>query len=177
MKRITVLAILLIAAALMTGCTLSKDFVITLEKEYTVNYNSTSYSKTEIIDGTSSSDDLDKYEDDLKTVNVTKITYTVTYFNGPATQQITSALLSVAPVNGSSFTTLTTLADVNLMSVAFKEQEVEIDEAGEEVVEDELLGDDHRLQCKFSGTANQAPVNFKIKFKITCKVKYEKKLI
>ncbi|HNY91619.1 MAG TPA: hypothetical protein PKM23_08845 [bacterium] len=177
MKKITVLAVLLMGVALMTGCTLSKDFVVTLEKEYTVNYNSTSYSKTEIVDATSFSDDLDKFEDDLKSVNVTKITYTVTYFNGPATQQITSAVLSVAPAEGGSFTTLTTLANVNLMSVAAKEQEVEIDEAGEEVVEDELLGDDHKLQWKFSGTANQAPVNFKIKFKVTCKVKYEKKLI
>ncbi|HNS73027.1 MAG TPA: hypothetical protein PKI81_06460 [bacterium] len=177
MKKICVLALLLMGMALMTGCTLSKDFIVTLEKEYTVNYNGTSYSKAELINATSFSDDLDKFEDDLKSVNVTKVTYLVTYFNGPASQQINSALLSVAPADGSSFTTLTSFANVNLASVAAKEQEVEVDEAGEEVVEDELLGADHSLQMKFAGTANQAPLNFKIKFKVTCKVKYEKKLI
>jgi len=168
---------MLAAVALMAGCELSRDFVVTVQKEFTVNYNSTAISKIELIDGTTYSDDLEKYAADLKSVDVTRVTYTVTYFNGTNTQEITSAVLSVGPSAGSDFTTLASMSHVNLMSVAAIEKELEYDKAGENVLEDGLLGDGHSFQMKFTGTANQAPLNFKIKFKIVCKVKYEKKLI
>ena len=177
MRRVVVLAIALAAVLAITGCELSKDFMVTLEKEFTVNYNSTAYSKSDIIDGKSFSDDFEKFEDDLKSVEVVKVTYVVTSFTGSASQKIVSADLSVAPAAGTEFTRLAALKEVNLMSVAAKEQDVAIDEAGEEVLQDELLGADHTLQIKFAGTANEAPLNFKIKFKVQCKVKYEKKLI
>ncbi len=177
MKKLLMLVPLLAAVAMITGCELSRDFVVTVQKEFTVNYNSTSIARTELIDGTTYSDDLEKYAADLKSVDVNRVTYTVTYFNGSNTQEITSAVLSVAPSAGSDFTTLASMSRVNLMSVAAIEKELEYDKAGEKVLEDGLLGDDHSFQLKFAGTANQAPLNFKIKFKIECKVKYEKKLI
>ena len=177
MKKDLVIVTILTALVFLSGCELSKDFIFTIQKEFTVSYNSTAIDKVEIINAAESSKNLDKYKDDLKSVQVEKVTYTITYFNGPSSQQINSAALAVAPAMGSAFTQLAAMSNVNLMAVASTEQELDVDEAGEDVLEAALLGDDHTFQMKYSGTANEAPLNFKVKFKVTCKVKYEKKLI
>jgi len=83
----------------------------------------------------------------------------------------------VGPTDGSTPTEIASMADVVLSTVAGKEQTLNTSNAGEEELEDLLLKGDHQARIYFTGTANQAPVKFTIKFTIECKVKYEKKLI
>lgn len=176
MKRMFLLGLLLVALSL-TGCALTKDFTLTLERTFNVNYNGTSYALQNDVDATEASSDFDKYVSDLKSVKIEEVTYLVSNFTGPATQKIVSAKLQVGPTDGSTPTDIATMADVVLSSVAAKEQTLNTSNAGEEELEDLLLKGDHQARIYFTGTANQAPVKFTIKFTIECKVKYEKKLI
>lgn len=162
---------------LFSSCELSKDFMVNLEKEFVVNYAATSYSQAGDVDATKFSGDFDKYREDLKSLDIVKLSYVITSFTGSLTQKITNATLKVGDTDGSSLTDLASLSNVLLSAVAAKEQEIIVNEAGEDVLEDLLLGDDSTARLSFAGTANEAPVKFTIKFKIQCKVKYEKKLL
>ena len=176
MKRMFLLGLLLVAVSL-TGCALTKDFTLTLERTFNVNYNGTSYAVQNDVDATEASSDFDKYLSDLKSVKIEEVTYLVSNFTGSATQKIVSAKLQVGPTDGSTPTDIASMADVVLSSVAGKDQTLNTSNAGEEELEDLLLDGDHQARIYFTGTANQAPVKFTVKFTIECKVKYEKKLI
>ncbi len=175
MKK-TILVMLLTLLWLFTACEFNKDFMVTLQKDFTVHYNGTSYAQTGDVNGNDFSDDFKKYRDDLKSLEIVKLTYIISNFTGSATQKINSATLEVGDPAGSALTNLASLSNVLLAAVAGKEEEIVVDAKGENKLEDLLLGDESKARLVFSGTANEAPVKFTIKFKIQCKVKYEKKL-
>jgi len=176
MKKLGLLAVLL-AALSFASCELTKDFMVTIEKTFDVNYNNTVFTSTGDVDATTASSDFDKWASDLKSVDIVKATYIVTSFTGPAAQTITSATVFAGPVDGTLSTELATMSGVNLASVAAKEQTLTTKQAGEDKLQNLLLKDPHQARIYFSATANQAPVKFTIKFKFECKVTYEKKLL
>jgi len=176
MKKIMLFGLLLVALS-FTSCELTKDFVVTIERTFDVNYAQTTYDKTEKIDGTEASSDFDKYADDLKSVDIVKATYIVTSFTGSLTQKIVSATVKVGPTDGSTATDLASMSNVVLSAVAAKEQTLTTNQSGEDKFQELLLKDPHQALVYFAGSANEAPLKFQIKFKFECKVKYEKKLL
>ncbi len=176
MRKI-ILILLLGSALFFSSCEISKDFTFTLEKTFDVNYNGATYNTSGDVDGTEASSDFDKYSSDLKSVDVIEVKYVITSFTGPADQKIVTATLKVGPTDGSATTDIAAITNLILATAAANEQSMTTIQAGEEQLQNLLLKDEHKARLYFSGTANKAPVVFQIKFKIKCKVKYQKKLL
>ncbi|MBN2541228.1 hypothetical protein JXI42_00020 [bacterium] len=159
---------------MLLSCSVEKDFTFEVEMEFEVDYGSTSYSIVDDIDVTDYSSDFDEYKDDIESVTLEEATYTVTSFTGPLTQVITLAELKVGETSGATPTVLATLENVNISSVSAIETEISTESDGEDKLVELVKDSPHQFRCYFVGTANEAPVDFDILFKVKLKVKYKK---
>jgi hypothetical protein len=172
-----VLLILAVLSTFILSCTLSKDFVLKIDKTFNVNYSGTAYTAVEDVDAAEYSSDFKKYSGDLKSVDVLKGTYEIIAFTGSATQKINAADLKVGSTDGSTAVELASVANVLLSTALNHETSLSLQSAGKNRLETQILNDPHIARLYFSGTANENPVVFSIKFRFEVKVTYEKKII
>jgi hypothetical protein len=180
MKRVGVwffLPLVLATFMAISGCSVSKDFEFDLERDFTVVSANSAYSQTSDVDVTTLSSDFTTYKDDLENVEVVSATYTVTYFNGPATQNITSATLTVADPASPTPQIISTMTNVNLISVAAVTQTIPVESAGSDKLVQLVKNSPYTVRLAFGGAVNETPVNFIIKFKVKLKVTYTKHII
>ncbi len=157
----------------LSGCEVSKDFSFDITKEFVVsNYASTSYTRVDSVDARTSSSDFEKYKSDMESLDIASATYTITYFTGPASQEVTSGTLVVGELGGSATKTLATLSNINLLSSAAKETTLPLDESGKQFFKDQLWGPSSGAKLYLNLTTNEAPVNFTVRFKFHIKATY-----
>ena len=177
MRKIMFVCVAVVAAVII-GCSASKNFTFSIDKVFVVNnYSSTSYTSSDTINATQESSDFNTYKSDLQSVSIQSATYTITSFTGPLTQTITSATVTVKALDGSSSKVLATLSNVNLSSVAAITQPLTLTDDGKQFFENQLTGSTSSVVITFTATANQAPVNFTVKFHFDILTNYSKSLI
>ena len=177
MKKIVVLIAIAVIMTAFIGCSAEKDFTLELEKEFDVEYGATTYSEVSDFDASEASSDFEDYKDNISSVSFEEVSYNVTYFHGTATQAILLADLKVGDVSGSTPKTLASLDNVNLMTAAYSgEMVIPTNDAGENKIVDLMYNSPHKARFYFEGTANEAPLDFKIRFKVKLKVTYKKSL-
>jgi hypothetical protein len=178
MKIKFLIGLLLVLLMMLTsGCTFTKDFMVTIEREFVVNENATAFNKAADVDVRDYSSDFEKYAEDLKELEVVSASYTVTYHSGSNSQKVNSATLKIGATDGSGAVLLSTLNNVNLASSLNVETEFDVENAGENKLQDLALDSPYTFRYYFNGTVNESPLNFKVVFKLRCKVKYEKKIL
>jgi len=170
-------SLLAVLMLLTSNCTFTKDFMVTIEREFAVNETGTAFSKTADLAASDYSSDFEKYAEDLKELEVVSASYTVTYQGGSNSQKVNSATLKIGATDGSGAELLTTLSNVNLASSLNAETEFDVEKAGEDKLADLALTAPYTFRYYFAGTVSESPLNFKVAFKLRCKVKYEKKIL
>jgi len=168
MKKVYLLLSVLILAATSLwyfGCSVSKDFSFGIDKEFVVtNYDSLTYSRSDVVDARKSSSDFEKNKSDLSSLDIRSANYTITYFQGPLSQKILTGTLSVGDVSGSTQRVLATITGVTLSAVAAKSQPLTLTDAGKQYFKDQLLGSSSSARLYFSATTNEVPITFTVKF-------------
>src|SRR6186713_488338 len=102
MKQLLSFLSLWACVALISGCTVNKDFSFDIEKDLPVNQpTGTTFTTSVTVKGSDFSSDFDKYKDDISNVDVESATYTILSAvpKSPA-QEIINATLTVADLNG-----------------------------------------------------------------------------
>jgi hypothetical protein len=167
-------ALILIFLSFMTfySCDLleiTRDY--TYEIELTVNGTQTDFSTTRILDATSDSSEFDQYDHMIESAEITRIEYTVTYFNGTDDQIIRNAALDIADTDGSDRETLCTLEDVSIRALSDSVMELPVSYGGMDRFKAMIDEEYYMALVYFNGETNETPVDFKIKFILTVTVK------
>ncbi len=178
MNKLLIWALSVTTIFSIVGCSVDKDFSFTLEKEFSAtNYQNATYSTSATMDAKQSSSDFDKYRSDLKSLDIESGSYTITYFQGSATQTIESGTISVSDVNGGAQHTIATISNVNLMAVAGQTQPLTLDDAGKQFFKDQLLSSASAATVYLTATTNQTPITFTIKLSFKVKASYSKSIL
>ncbi|MEI8135629.1 MAG: hypothetical protein WCH46_11255 [bacterium] len=175
MKKILALfTVLLCGNFLFAGCTVHKDFSVTLHKAFDVNYAGLSYSRTDTLDASKASADYQKYRSDITAVDVQSGTYTVTTFTGSATQKVITGTLTVSNLDKSVNKPLATLSNVTLMPIVGVAQPLTLTDEGKTFLQEQLMGSGSSALLTFSASTNEQPIVFSVDFRFEVKATYSK---
>lgn len=174
--RILFFIVLAISAIGFNSCkedsVLSQDFDLVLYQDFTVNnVNDTIFTGEKLLDAASQSSDFDKYKEHIEDITLTKITYFLTAFNGPADQELLNGAISIADTNGTNLTGLTSMANVNLAGLLNNETELTLSQAGVTMLTDRVKNSPNAVKVIYSGNVNKKPLDFTIKLRFYIKMK------
>lgn len=176
MKQLLSFLSVLALAAMMNGCTVNKDFSFDIDYDLCANeINSTTYSAAKTVYGKDYSSDFDKYKSDISNVDVESATFTIlsSTVTSPS-QEIVTATASAGDASGGAPVVIGTVSNINLTTALNVETPLPLTDAGKQKIEDLLLGSDGGGTFYFTGTSNDKPVIFCVKFKLNLKATYEK---
>jgi hypothetical protein len=97
----------------------------------------------------------------------------VTHSHGSATQRIVQRNQRVGDTQGGAQIALTTFTNVNLASVAAREEALVISNDGKENLISRLRNSPHTARLYFDGSTKKTPVDFKVKVKFDVIVTYK----
>lgn len=140
------------------------------DETLTVNTNSTSYSENKLVDANSDSD-FTKYKKKINSIDVERITYTVTSFGGPSDQVLTTGTIEVGDQDGNNRVVLHTMTNVNLPAIAGQETDITASAADLKTLEGFVLNDPNKFTTFVTGKVNKGPVKMAINLKFYTKLK------
>jgi hypothetical protein len=175
MKQLLSFLSVLALAAMINGCTVNKDFSFDIDYDLCANQpTSTTYSVSKTVYGKDYSSDFDKYKSDISNVDVESATFTIisSTVTSPS-QEIVTATASAGDVSGGAPVVIGSVNNINLSRLN-EEIPLPLTDAGKQKIEDLLLGSDGGGTFYFTGSSNDKPVIFCVKFKLHLKATYEK---
>jgi hypothetical protein len=173
-KNILGLTFIVMLVGLFSSCDediLTQDFTIPLTQEFVVNTTDSIFAIDTLLDAAAQSEDITKYTDNIEDFILEKVTYELTAFVGAPDQTAVIGTIDVADTNGTNQVNLTSLANVNLMSLLNNETELPLNQAGATFLANQLKASPFAAKVILSGAANKAPLNFTVKFKFYVKMK------
>lgn len=177
MKQLVQFLSLLAFTAFIGGCTVTKDFGFDIDYDMAVNEtgSGTTYATSATVKASDYSSDFDKYKEDISNVDIESATYTIlsSVPKSPA-QQIINATLTVADLKGGTPVLVGTVSNINLTTALGVETDLPLTDEGKQKIEDQLRGSDGAAIFTFSGSTNEMPIIFTVKFKLNLKATYEK---
>lgn len=145
------------------------SFDISNEMNFDINKAGTQYDGTKLLDPTTNAQ-FDKYSKKLNDVTVTRVTYTISNFEGAATQTA-SASFDAADGNGNGKVTLGSFSNVNLSALNGKETDLTVPSSAITTLAGFMKASPYKVTVYYTGSVNQAPVKFSLKLKFYTKVK------
>jgi hypothetical protein len=171
MKKKNLFFVCLLSAFVFSSCTVKHDFNFSFETgESTAAAADLSFSEN--IDASSISSEFAKYKNDIDKIEISRIRYLITEFNGIATEKINSIQIKVGDVNDNQSTDLASANDIELVNVKDVEQDMQMNSAGQSRMS-ELLKNSSKAKVYFSASADGVVI-YKVKLKIDFKVTYKK---
>lgn len=167
MKKYLLIVSMLVLASCKDFPTLS--FKASNEMTFDVNKTGTQYSGTKLLDPTTDAT-FNKYLNKLSDLNITRVTYTISNFNGPSTQ-VANASFDVADSDGNNKVNLGSFSNINLASVKDTETDLVYDSNAANKLAGFMKQSPNKVMVYYSGTVNQAPVSFTLKVKFYSKIK------
>lgn len=163
---------MLLVVLFIFGCTAEKDFTMKFDKTFTLNYSSTSFTAPTTEINAAGNENFNKYKEDIKSVELQKVTYTITNFVGNTTQMLDTAVLIYDTNN-----VLSSIGSIYLASIAAKEQVLPYSQTAADNLSSKMMNSPYKATIGFHGEVNEAPVKFTITFTFEFKVTYEKKIL
>ncbi len=136
---------------------------------FNINKSSLTYEGAKLLDPTTNSEFNEK-KGKLNDIIVERITYTISNFTGPATQTA-SATFTIADGNGGGSKTIASYSNVNLSSLNGVETDFIIDPAAAATLGTYLLEEPNKAMVAYTGSVNEAPVQFDLKVTFYYKAK------
>ncbi len=151
---------------------LSQDFDVVLYQDITVNNpNDSIFTGAQLLDAAAQSSDFDKYKDHIEDISLTKITYFLTAFNGPADQQLLNGAIDIADTSGINRINLTSMTNAGLASLLNNETELTLNQPAVTWLNNRVKYTPHAIKVYFSGNVNKKPLDFTIKIRYYLKMK------
>lgn len=170
-------AAVLVGSFIAAGCTVKKDFGFSLDKSFdVVGYPTANYSHADTVDAGKASADFTKYKADISSFEIQSGTYTITSFNGPMTQNITSGSITVGTLSGGTQKLLATLSNVNLSSIKGIAQPLDLTPDGKTFLQEQMMGSTSSGIVTFNIMTNETPITFSVLMHFDVKATYSKTL-
>lgn len=163
MKRyLLIISLTGLAMACLISCEdlLDVEETFTFEHEFTVNTNQTSFSTSDVIDLSASSDVIDEYGSKIKDIRVDQLEIWLKRFNGSETQLLESASIAIAEPDGSSPSTIAQMDDIFLQSLLNSPKVLQTQKSGQEKFEELAAGPPHRFRMVFHASVDEGPADF-----------------
>ncbi|MBP6978236.1 MAG: hypothetical protein PHD61_02300 [Bacteroidales bacterium] len=141
-----------------------------LEHTFIVQGNDANFDEDYLLDAAAESDAIEEYADLIKSIEILQVTYEVTYHNGPATQQITLATLTVSDALGGGPEVIGAVANQNLASLLNNVQTLPVNQDGVDRAAELIKEAPHTFLLNLMGNANETPLDFKVKFRFKVKM-------
>lgn len=142
---------------------ITEDFYY--EQEIQIFTTDSVMTSAEVVDMAAYSDLIEQYGDNIKDIEISDVSYWITFFEGDDDQEIIISKLSVANEDGSDPVMIAEIANQNLLSLVDNETELPVNQAGVDRMADLIKNSPHIFQLAYDTQCNKAPLNFKIKFK------------
>lgn len=143
---------------------------ITLKVDFVFNDSGVEFSQYVDINAYDESQVLRTYNQNITGIKVTGINCYMTYFTGPAGQQINSGNLEVADRDGSGPVIVGSLKDENLQVLLYQYGQLVLKEEGVTRLEKLIKNDPHEFRLKFSGISNLSPNEYTLTMEIQLKM-------
>lgn len=170
MKNI-ITSVLLLLAVVISSCqnfpTVKVD--TEFEETFVISNTGATFGETAIIDATEDSD-FDKYKRKLNKIEVERVTYTITNFNGPANQILQSGTLDVADVDGNGRVNILNFSNLNLAAATGQETDIQGSVAGLTRLQDLIKNDPNKATIIYAGNVNQGPIRMTVQLKFYSKL-------
>lgn len=170
--KIAFYTLLLTGLFLFTRCEDVLDITesFTYEAEFVVTSQSTTYSNTQVIDISSEVDLIAQYGDKIKDIQIEEVKYWLTAFNGTETQKMNLTTLNVANEDGTDPVNIATVQDQLLQPLLNTPTQLTVNQAGVDKLANLIQNSPYKFQLNFSSEANEAPLDFTVKFSFTIKM-------
>lgn len=136
---------------------------LTSETTFDINKNSLEYSDSKLLDPTTN-EDFNKRSGKINEVTISKVTYTITDFQGSDTQ-VANATYSVADENGNNPQIIGSFTNINLSSEVGNENDLTLNPAGTAALGNYFANSPFKAVVSYNATVNETPVRFKVKIK------------
>ncbi len=174
--RIFISLVVLTGLVLINSCkednVLTTDFSVTIKQDFTVNviYDTVFVIDT-VLDATTLSSDIAKYEDRIEELTLTRVTYKLTEFDGDSSHVLQEGIVGVAAPGDTIPTTLASMSNVNLQSLLNSEEELPMGQSAVTLVSGLVKNPPNQFRFIMQGSVNKKPVNFKVEFKFNFQIK------
>ncbi|SFC84573.1 hypothetical protein SAMN05421780_110185 [Flexibacter flexilis DSM 6793] len=173
-------ALLWAAAIMCTASTCSKDEIpvdipATIPVTLTVSGSNATLNQSAEYDINTLSSEFEKYKNNIGSVTIQNVYYTVTENNSTATSQVVNATASISGVGADTTNkkTLGTITNLDVKSSVGVRKEFTMDNATKDYLVTLLKNEPPKYKVYFSGSSTTTPINFKLKmeFKVTFRPK------
>ena len=170
-KQILLISLACLAMACLSGCEELFDVEesFTFEHEFTVNTSQTSFSSSDLIDLSASSDVIGEYGSKIKEVRVEQLEIWLKRFNGSETQLLENALLAVSEPDGpgSGYSVIAEMEDMLLQSLLNSPVVLQTEKSGRDALGELAANPPHRFRMEFNASADEGPVDFTAVVRVT----------
>lgn len=172
MKKINLIILVIAVLALCTGC---KD-VLDVEERFTfqhsvnVNTEDTSYGHTHAFNLANQVSVIDEYGSKIKKINIEKVEFWLTSFQGTEEQRFEGGSLRVSPPGGTNTTEIVSLGGHYLHALWNTPHELPLNSEGKNLLGELAADPPHRFDLHVEGIVNQGPLNFTVMFEFTAKM-------
>ena len=136
-----------------------------IEHEIEVVSSSKEFDVEEILNASDASSYIKEYGDKIKSIDILDVTFQLTRFNGPDSQQINTATLKVSDENGGGPVEISTITNINLLDALNNVQPLQVNPAGVDRLAALIKAPPHTAMLTFVGNANEEPLDFKVLFR------------
>lgn len=130
---------------------------VTLTLEYIIDEDDKDFEGSVLMNAFDESQVLRNYGNNITGIEIKSITCSLTYYTGPATQQINEGILEVADPDGAGSAIIGSITNENLQDLLYQQKIIILQSDGKAKLEKLILNEPHVFRMKLSGDANLAP--------------------
>jgi len=168
-KYLLIISLAGLAMACLVSCEdlLDVEETFSFEHEFAVNTNETSFSSSDVVDLSASSDVIGDYGDKIKEIRVEELEIRLRRFNGSETQLLESASIVIAEPDGSGKSTIAQMDDLFLHSLLNSPIVLQTEKNGRDSMEELATSPPHRFRMYLHASVDEGPADFTAVVKVT----------
>ncbi len=172
MKKYILLALFAALAFLFAGCEdlLDVEETFTFTYSFSVDTDEHAFSGSQLINLSDDVDLIGEYGSKIKEVKIESVSFWLTEFSGTDTQSIESGSLKVSDADGENVQPITTLNGHYLHELLDNPQNLDINEAGVNLLNELAENPPHSFQLHADIEVNEGPLDFTAVFEFTARM-------
>ncbi len=146
---------------------LDVEETFTFEHEFTVNTNQTTFSSSDVVDLSASSDVIGEYGSKIKEIRVEQLEIRLNRFNGSETQFLESASIAIAEPDGAAQSTIAEMDNLFLHALLNSPIVLQTEKSGRDSLEELATSPPHRFRMYLHASVDEGPADFTAVVKVT----------
>jgi hypothetical protein len=166
----------------MIGCETNKDFTLNIEKEYTINYQTTVTAQDSAVVPALTNSDFDKHKFDIQSAELQNAAYVVTSLQPPAGKKadsikVDSIRIRVGDIFGNKYTNLITMKNIYLNSALTSQPLIVQGSDGKTVFENLISNSPYSARINLNYSNPKDSTLYKVKLSFAFKINYKQKTL